>query len=160
MGPLWKHFGLTSQPKEGHKHEIHTFMRLPKARATSQQGSGQRRTSPLGCSFAHLWCIFGSLWIDKGRFNITLTVRGSSLQNTYFCPTFFQIPRGAWGRQPGFRGSEPDRLGGGRARVNRPPRRLVWRVWCWFKASTRLEARGLGGFESGACDLPPKGSTK
>ena len=22
----------------------------------------------------------------------------------------------------------------------------VWRVWCWFKASTRLEAQGLGGF--------------
>ena len=22
----------------------------------------------------------------------------------------------------------------------------VWRVCCWFKASTRLEAQGLGGF--------------
>ena len=48
--------------------------------------------------------------------------------------------------------SGPDRLGGGRGRVNPPPRRLVWRFWevwrvgCWFAASTRLEARGLGGF--------------
>ena len=45
------------------------------------------------------------------------------------------------------------RLGGGRGRVNPPPRRLVWRfwevwrVWCWFEASTRLEAQGLGGFQ-------------
>ena len=54
--------------------------------------------------------------------------------------------------QPNEQGSEPDRLGGGRGRVNPPPRRLVWRfwevwrVWCWFGGSTRLEARGLGGF--------------
>ena len=48
--------------------------------------------------------------------------------------------------------SGPCRLGGGRGRVNPPPRRLVWRFWRfggfgnWFKASTRLEAQGLGGF--------------
>ena len=46
---------------------------------------------------------------------------------------------------------ERRRLGGGRGRVNPPPRRLDWRSWRfggfgnWFKASTRLEARGLGG---------------
>ena len=45
----------------------------------------------------------------------------------------------------------PDRLGGGRGRVNPPLRRLVWRfveVWrvgCSVTGSTRLEARGLGG---------------
>ena len=39
--------------------------------------------------------------------------------------------------------SSPDRPGGGRGRVNPPPRRLVsrfWevgRVWCWFKASLK-----------------------
>ena len=47
--------------------------------------------------------------------------------------------------------SEPDRLGGGRGRVNPPPRRLVlevwevWRVWCLVTGSTHREARGLGG---------------
>ena len=46
------------------------------------------------------------------------------------------------------------RLGGGRGRVNPPPRRLVWRfwevwrVWNLVGASTRLEARGLGGLIS------------
>ena len=50
-----------------------------------------------------------------------------------------------------FQSDEPDRLGGGRGRVNPPPRRLVWRFWevwrvcCVVSASTRLEARGLGG---------------
>ncbi len=29
----------------------------------------------------------------------------------------------------GLRPSEPDRLGGGRGRVNPPPRSLVWRFW-------------------------------
>ena len=43
-------------------------------------------------------------------------------------------------------------VGGGRGRVNPPPRSLVWRFWevwkvcCWVRASTRLEAQGLGGF--------------
>ena len=46
-------------------------------------------------------------------------------------------------------------MGGGRGRVNPPPRSLVWRFWevwrvwrvcCWVGASKRLEARGLGGF--------------
>ena len=47
--------------------------------------------------------------------------------------------------------SEPWRLGGGRERVNPPPRRLVWRfwevwrVWKLRSSSTRLEAEGLGG---------------
>ena len=49
--------------------------------------------------------------------------------------------------------SEPDRLGWGRGRVNPPPRRVVWRFWevwrvcCWVRASTHLEARGLGGLD-------------
>ena len=49
--------------------------------------------------------------------------------------------------------SEPWRLGGGRGRVNPPPRRLVWRFWEVWRvwklrtASTRLEARGLGRLE-------------
>ena len=45
----------------------------------------------------------------------------------------------------GLRLSEPDRLGGGRGRVNPPPRRLVWRFGGFVTGSTRLEARGLGG---------------
>ena len=48
---------------------------------------------------------------------------------------------------------EKSRLGGGRGRINPPPRSLVWRfrevwrVWYWFEASTRLEAQGLGGLD-------------
>ena len=67
---------------------------------------------------------------------------------------FFEVSRATWGRQRGEQRSEPDRLGGGRGRVNPPPRRLVWRFWevwrvgCWFGASTRLEARGLGGLNT------------
>ena len=55
--------------------------------------------------------------------------------------------------------SGPGRLGGGRGRVNPPPRRLVWRFWevwrvcCLVGASTRLEARGLGGFRTVASPL-------
>ena len=64
----------------------------------------------------------------------------------------------------GLQRSEPDRLGGGRGRVNLPPRRLVWRfceVWvvcCLVGASTRLEARGLGGFMSYRLVSDPNGS--
>ena len=49
--------------------------------------------------------------------------------------------------------AEKYRLGGGRGRVNPPPRRLVWRFWevwrvcCLVQTSTCLEARGLGGFQ-------------
>ena len=48
--------------------------------------------------------------------------------------------------------AEKCRLGGGRGRGNPPPRRLVWRFWEVWRvwklrtASTRQEARGLGGF--------------
>ena len=40
---------------------------------------------------------------------------------------YFGGSREAGGRQPNEKLSEPDRLGGGRGRVNPPPRRLVWR---------------------------------
>ena len=54
-----------------------------------------------------------------------------------------------------YENEQPDekwRLGGGRERVNPPPGACLevwedWRVCCWFGASTRLEARGLGGFQ-------------
>ena len=64
----------------------------------------------------------------------------------------FEGSRGHETAKESLQASEPTRLGGGRGRVNPPPRRLVWRflevwrVWCWFEASTRLEAQGLGGF--------------
>ena len=67
---------------------------------------------------------------------------------------FFEGSRGPRGRQDREKSSEPRGLGGGRGRVNPPPRRLVWRFWevwrvgCWFAASTRLEARSLGGFHA------------
>ena len=68
-------------------------------------------------------------------------------------PLLFEGSRGPGVPQECQKPSEKYRLGGGRVRVNPPPRRLVWRfwevwrVWCWFEASTRLEARGLGGFK-------------
>ena len=55
------------------------------------------------------------------------------------------------GSGAGLRGAEPDRLGGGRGRVNPPPRKLVWRFWRFgglVTASTRFEAKGLGGLIS------------
>ena len=42
-------------------------------------------------------------------------------------PLLFEGSRPAGGRHRNERSSEPDRLGGGRGRVNPPPRRLVWR---------------------------------
>ena len=42
-------------------------------------------------------------------------------------PLLFEGSRAAGGRQPNELGSGPWRLGGGRGRVNPPPRRLVWR---------------------------------
>ena len=65
---------------------------------------------------------------------------------------FFEGQNGEEDSREEFQPASPDRPGGGRGRVNPPPRRLVWRfwevwrVWCWFEASTRLEAQGLGGF--------------
>ena len=61
-----------------------------------------------------------------------------------------RVPRGSSEKK---RPGEPYRLGGGRGRVNPPPRRMVWRFWevwrvcCLVQTSTRLEARGLGGLE-------------
>ena len=66
---------------------------------------------------------------------------------------FFERQSGDEYSREEFRISEPDRLGGGRGRVNPPPRRLVWRFWRFggfencVKASTRLDAQGLGGFK-------------
>ena len=65
----------------------------------------------------------------------------------------FEGSRGPRGCQSREKLSEPRGLGGGRGRVNPPPRRLVWRfwevwrVWCWVTTSTRFEAQGLGGLE-------------
>ena len=73
-------------------------------------------------------------------------------QAIHILPTFWKRPRCDGSAGAGLQASEPDRLGGGRGRVNPPPRRLVWRfwevwrVWNLVSASTRLEARGLGGF--------------
>ena len=44
-------------------------------------------------------------------------------------PLLFEGSRAAGARQPNEQASEPDRLGGGRRRVNPPPRSLVWRFW-------------------------------
>ncbi len=75
-------------------------------------------------------------------------------QNIFIFPMNFAWPGSRETARESLQPSEPDRLGGGRGRVNLPPRRLVlevwevWRVWCWLKASTGLEARGLGGFSA------------
>ena len=67
---------------------------------------------------------------------------------------FFEGQSGDEDSKEEFQLSSPDRPGGGRGRVNPPPRRLVWRfwevwrVWSLVTASTRLEARGLGGLIS------------
>ena len=63
---------------------------------------------------------------------------------------YFEGSRGPRVRQDCEQLSGPRGLGGGRGRVNPPPRRLVWRFWevrvcCWVTTSTRFEAQGLGG---------------
>ena len=54
-------------------------------------------------------------------------------------PLLFEGSRAAAARQPNEQLSGPDRLGGGRGRVNPPPRRLVWRFWRFggFGASSK-----------------------
>ena len=64
------------------------------------------------------------------------------LKKYWFLKLFWRVKAGL---------STPTGRTGGRGMANPPPWSLVWRfwevwrVWCWFEASTRLEARGLGG---------------
>ena len=53
--------------------------------------------------------------------------KNENVENLLVFNAFLKGPRGALGPQPGLRPSEPDRLGGGRGRVNPPPRSLFWR---------------------------------
>ena len=62
------------------------------------------------------------MWGSRGFINSKYT----------FFQRFFKFQGGRDPSQPNEQPSEPDRLGGGRGRVNPPPRRLVWRfseVW-------------------------------
>ena len=78
-------------------------------------------------------------------------------QEIHIFPTYFAFQGSHGDAKESLQASEPDRPGGGKGRVNRPSRRLVlevlevWRVWCWFKASTCLEASGLGGLRLIRC---------
>ena len=76
---------------------------------------------------------------------------GAHKQQIHIFPTYFAFQRSRDTVRESLQLSEPDRLGGGRGRVTLPLVGLfegfrVWRVWCWLKASTRLESRGPGGF--------------
>ena len=48
-----------------------------------------------------------------------------NVEKVWVLPLLFEGSRAAGGRQPNERGSGPDRLGGGRGRVNPPPCGLV-----------------------------------
>ena len=57
---------------------------------------------------------------------------GPKIENVGFSlvlPLLFEGSKAAEGRQENEKTSGPWRLGGGRGRVNPPPRRLVWRFW-------------------------------
>ena len=50
-------------------------------------------------------------------------------QNIPIFPTYFEGSGGVQGRQPNEQVSDPDRMGGGRGRVNPPRRSSAWRFW-------------------------------
>ena len=56
-------------------------------------------------------------------------LKSGNVEKVLVFNAFLKGSRGALVPQPGEQPSEPDRLGGGRGRVNPPPRRLVWRFW-------------------------------
>ena len=78
--------------------------------------------------------------------------KSENVEKVLVLPLLVEGSRGAGRNQANERPSEKWRLGWGRGRVNPPPCWLVWDFgrfggfWNWFKASTRLEAPGLGGF--------------
>ena len=80
-----------------------------------------------------------------------LEPKSENVEKVMVFKAFLEGSRGPRVRQDCEQLSEPRGLGGGRGRVNPPPRRLVWRfwevwrVWNLVSASTRLEARSLGG---------------
>ena len=55
--------------------------------------------------------------------------QSDNVEKVLVLPLLFEGSRAARGRQENEQPSEPDHLGGGRGRVNLPPRRLVWRFW-------------------------------
>ena len=58
-------------------------------------------------------------------------------QLTFIYTEDFEGSRGPRGRQSREKHSEPRGLGGGRGRVNLPPRRLVWRFWEVWRVGCR-----------------------
>ena len=78
--------------------------------------------------------------------------KSGNVEKVLVFKAFLKVSRGPRVIQEDEQLAEPDRPGGGRGRVNPPPRRLVWRFWEVWKvwnlvgASTHHEARGLGGF--------------
>ena len=114
----------------------------------------------LGSLWGHFGITLGSLRAYRRRFACLMHIispcvrsKRAHKQETHVLPTSF-----ACQRMLGY----PNRTNNGASRTvwegvgEGKPSPLVglfelmevWRVSCWFKASTRLEARGLGGFWS------------
>ena len=55
--------------------------------------------------------------------------KNGNVEKVLVLKAFLKGSRVARGDSENEQPSEPDRLGGGRGRVNPPPRRLVWRFW-------------------------------
>ena len=55
--------------------------------------------------------------------------KSENVEISLVLPLLFEGSRGHESARESLQPSEPDRLGGGRGRVNPPPRRLVWRFW-------------------------------
>ena len=66
---------------------------------------------------------------NLGIYGALMGPKSENVEKSVVLPLLFEGSRAAWLRQPNEKPSEPDRLGGGRGRVNPPPRRLVWRFW-------------------------------
>ena len=116
---------------------------------------GERTSEQSG---VHFGVTLGSLWAYRRRLASMMHIcsglvgpKSGNVEKVLVSKSIFRASKKARLPQPNERLSGPDRLGGGRGRVNPPPRRLVWRFWevwrvcCLVTASTRLEARGLGG---------------
>ena len=93
----------------------------------------------------HFEVTLGSLWAYRRRMASMMHIcsglvapESGKVEKVLVFNCFFEgsrVQNGFWEDE---QSSETNRLGGGRGRVNSPPRRLVWRFWevwrvcCWW----------------------------
>ena len=99
------------------------FKKASKMHEKTMQNTSKRRQKSKNIApfdhFEHMMGIYAGL----------VTPKSENVEKVLVFKAFLKGSRGPRVIQPSERLAEPDRPGGGRGRVNPPPRRLVWRFW-------------------------------